>query len=66
MGGGAPHVSPPPIVSPPPTPALGDNQAEMAAEAIRRRERLAKGHRSTLLSGLYDTQATTGQRSLLG
>lgn len=62
--GSAYKATPPPVPTPPPTPVSDDENARAAEEAIRRRERLAKGRRSTLLSGLGDT-GTQG-KTLLG
>jgi hypothetical protein len=71
MGGGsAPKVSPPPIAAPSAVPVSDDENAKAAAEAIARRERLAKGRRSTLLSGMNDVPGLgtmdTQRKSLLG
>jgi len=65
MGGGsAPKVSPPLFAVPSAVPVTDDENAKAAAEAIRKREQLAKGRRSTLLSGMGET-GTQG-KTLLG
>lgn len=63
-GSSAPRISPPPVATPPPTPMSDDENARAAAEAIRRREKLAKGRRSTLLSGLGEMDSQ--RKTLLG
>jgi len=65
MGGGsAPKVNPPPIAAPAAVPVTDDENAKAAMEAIRKREQLAKGRRSTLLSGMGEMD--TQRKSLLG
>lgn len=63
-GSSGTKVSPPPIAAPPAVPVTDDENARAAEAAIRKREQLAKGRRSTLLSGMGE-MGTQG-KTLLG